>query len=322
MFKTCSFHAKQTIITSASIALSISLNAMCEVTAAPAAQKQSKPSMEEKSTKIEANKQSVQKTTDKRKEIVAEAVSTIRETQDALKALDEGKNKEALAGLERATGKLEIVLARDPKVALVPLDVKVETKSIVGSIDTIKKARQEAQTLLANGRVQESRRILDNLCSETVISTTNIPMATYPGALKQAAKLIDENKANEAKEVLQRALSTLVITDVVVPLPVMEAKVSLQKAEEIAKIKSRTPEQNRQLSVLVNVADSDIQLAEALGYGTKNNFDSFHKQVSEIRQKTSNGKFGVGFFDQIKSYIESMNKSSQHPVVPVKSANK
>lgn len=322
MFKTCSFQTKQTIITSASIALSISLNAMCEVSAAPTAQKQSKPSMEEKSTKIEANKQSVQKTTDKRKEIVAEAVSTMRETQDALKALDEGKNKEALAGLERATGKLEIVLARDPKVALVPLDVKVETKSIVGSIETVRKARQQAQTLLANGRVQDARAILDHLCSETVISTTNIPMATYPGALKQAAKLIDENKANEAKEVLQRALSTLVITDVVVPLPVMEAKVSLQKAEEIAKVKNRTADQNKQLTVLVNVADSDIQLAEALGYGTKNDFDSFHKQVSEIRQKTSNGKSGIGFFDQIKSYIESMNKSSQHPVVPPKPASK
>lgn len=48
MFKTCSFQTKQTIITSASIALSISLNAMCEVTAAPVAQKQAKPSIEEK----------------------------------------------------------------------------------------------------------------------------------------------------------------------------------------------------------------------------------------------------------------------------------
>jgi len=302
--------------TSALLAISVSLNSMTMVEAAPVAQKQSNHTVEESGTRAEAAKQSAQKTTDKRKEIVSEAVTTLRETQDALKALDEGKNKEALSGLERATGKLEIVLARDPKAALVPIDVKVETNSIIGSIETIKKARQEAQTLLSIGRVQDARAILAQLRSETVISTTNLPMASYPGALKQAAKLIDENKANAAKEVLQRALSTLVVTDVVVPLPIFDAKLSLQKAEELAKTQNRTPAQNQQLTTCVNFAESDIHLAEALGYGTKKDFDSFHKQISEIRQKTANGKFGIGFFDQIKSYIESMNKNSQHPIKP------
>jgi YfdX protein len=265
--------------------------------------------------KTEASKQTVEKTTDKRKAIVSEAVSTLRETQDALKALDEGKNKDALAALERATGKLEIVLARDPKAALVPLDVKVATSNLYAPLDAIKNARQEAQRLLNAGRVQEARALLMHLGSESVISTTNLPLATYPGAIKRAAKLIDENKPAEAKEVLQTALNTLVITDVVVPLPVVDAKLSLQRAEELAKIKNRTAAQNKELSDLVGSADSDIQRAEALGYGTKSDFDSFHKQIAEIRQKTSNGKFGIGFFDQIKNYLESMNRNSQHKVV-------
>ena len=66
---------------------------------------------EDKATKAETTKRSAQKTTDKRKEIVSEAVSTLRETQDALKLLDDGKSKEALYAVERATGKLEIILA-------------------------------------------------------------------------------------------------------------------------------------------------------------------------------------------------------------------
>jgi len=267
---------------------------------------------EEKAKQTETSKRSEQKTTDKRKEIVSEAVSTLRETQDALKLLDDGKNKEALAAVERATGKLEIVLARDPKVSLVPIDVRVVTTNIYSSIDAIKKAKQDAEKALKEGRVQVARSLLSALASETVISTSNIPLATYPGALKKAAKLIDENKPGEAKEVLQTALDTLVITDVVVPLPIVGARIDLEKAEELAKKKNRTQQENKQLSDLITGADTQIKYAQELGYGQKADFDSFYKQIAEIKTKTADGKSGPNFFDQIKTYMETMTKNSQH----------
>ncbi len=264
-----------------------------------------------RATKTDTKKETAQKTTDKRMEIVEEAVSSLRETQDALKHLDGGKNKDALAALERATGKLEIVLARDPKVALIPVDVKAVTSDVYGSVDAIRNARQEAERLLKDGRLQEARRILQNFGSETVISTANLPVATYPAALKKAAKLVDENKTAEAKEVLQTTLNTLVVTDLVVPLPVLRAQVSLEKADDIAKMKTRSPEKNKQLTELLNTADQEIKVAEALGYGKKEDFNSFHKQIDSIRQKTANGKSGNGFFEQIKTYMDLMAKSSQ-----------
>ncbi len=267
---------------------------------------------EDKATKAETVKRSDQNTTDKRKEIVSEAVSTLRETQDALKLLDEGKSKEALSALERATGKLEIVLARDPKVSLVPIDVRVLTSNIYSSLDAIKKAKQDAEKALREGRVQEARSILAALASETVISTTNIPLATYPSALKKAAKLIDENKNGEAKKVLQTALDTLVVTDVVIPLPVVGARINLEKAEMLAKKKNRTAQENKELTERVSAADAEIKYAQELGYGQKSDFDSFHKQIEEIKTKTAAGKFGTNFFDQIKTYVESMTKTSQH----------
>ncbi len=267
---------------------------------------------EDNATQAETTKRSEQKTTDKRKEIVSEAVSTLRETQDALKLLDDGKNKDALAAVERATGKLEIVLARDPKVSLVPIDVRVVTTDIYGSLDTIKKAKQDAKKALDEGHVQVARNLLAALASETVISTSNIPLATYPTALKKAAKLIDENKTAEAKTVLQAALDTLVVTDVVVPLPVARARINLDKAEELAKKKNRTQQENKELSGYITSADAQINYAQELGYGQKTEFDSFHKQIEEIRSKTSGGKTGTNFFDQVKTYIETMTKNSQH----------
>ncbi len=267
---------------------------------------------EDKATKAETTKRSEEKTTDKRKEIVSEAVSTLRETQDALKLLDEGKSKEALAAVERATGKLEIVLARDPKVSLVPIDVRVVTSDIYGSLEAIKKAKQDAEKALKEGRVQDARNLLAALVSETVISTTNIPLATYPGALKKAAKLIDENKPREAKAVLQTALDTMVVTDVVVPLPVVGARINLEKAEKLAQKKNRNQQENKELSDRVAAADTQIKYAQELGYGKKADFDSFHKQIQAINAKTAGGKSGTNFFDQIKTYMESMTTSCQH----------
>ena len=267
---------------------------------------------QDKATQSETNKRSEEKTTDKRKEIVSEAVSTLRETQDALKLLDDGKNKEALAALERATGKLEIVLARDPKVSLVPTDVRVVTRDIYGSLDSIREAKVNAEKALRDGRVQEARNLLAALASETVISTTNIPLATYPGALKEAAKLVDNNKPAEAKSVLQTALDTLVVTDVTVPLPVVAAKINLEKAQELSKKKNRTQQENKELTERVTAADTQIKYAQELGYGQKADFDSFHKQIAEIKAKTADGKSGANFFEQIMSYMESMVKSSQH----------
>jgi hypothetical protein len=269
-------------------------------------------SARDKATKVETTKRSEQRTANKRKEIVSEAVSTLRETQDALKLLDEGKSKEALAAVESARGKLETVLARDPKVSLVPIDVRVVTSDIYGSLDAIKKSKQEAEKALREGRIQHARNLLSGLASETIISTTNIPLATYPGALKTAAKLIDQNKPGEARALLQRALDTLVVTDVVIPLPVIGARINLEKAEYLAKKKDRTQQESKELSDRLNAADTQIKYAQALGYGQKADFDSFHKQIIEIKVKTARGNFGTNFFDQIKTYMESMTKNCQH----------
>ena len=264
-------------------------------------------------TRAEARTESNEKATEKRKEVLSEAVSTLRETQDALAELDAGKTKEALSSLERATGKLEIVLAREPRLALLPVAVRMVSTDIYATIDTVKAAKLQAEKQLREGQVQAARALLQHLASETIVSTTNLPVATYPGALKKAAKLIDENKVPDAKQVLQTAMDTLVVTEVVIPMPVARAKAYLAKADELAKLPNRTAPQNKQLTDLVTAADTAIKFAEELGYGKKTDFDSFHKEIESIRAKTGSGKSGNGLFDQIKSFMDSMNKNSQHP---------
>jgi hypothetical protein len=255
--------------------------------------------------------QSQSRTEEKRKTLLADATGAIQDTQAALKDLDEGKTKEALAALERATGKLDIILARDPKLELAPAGVAVVTYDVQGGLDAVKKARQQAEDFIADGRLQEARRLLKNLASETVISVTNIPLATYPDAIKSAVKLIDENKKDEATRALQTALNTQVVTETVVPLPVVKAQDALKSAESLAEKKNRTKDDNDRLKASMDQARENLEFAQALGYGTKKDFEKMYAQLNEIRDETADNKFGTGWFAKIKASIEDFLKSSQ-----------
>jgi len=255
--------------------------------------------------------QSQSQTEEKRKALLGDATGAIQDTQAALKHLDEGKTKEALAALQRATGKLDIILARDPKLELAPAGVSVVTYDVQGGLDAVKKARQQAEDLIADGRLQEARRLLRNLASETVISVTSIPLATYPDAIKSAVKLIDQDKKDEAKLVLQTALNTQAVTDTVIPLPVLKAQDALKNAESLAEKKNRTKDDDDRLVASMDQARGDLEFAQALGYGTKKDFERMYAQLNEIRDKTADNKFGTGWFAKIKASIEDFLKSSQ-----------
>jgi hypothetical protein len=250
-------------------------------------------------------------TAEKRKALFEEATTAIRETKNALKALDEKKSKEALAALERASGKLTIILSREPELALAPADVNVVTYDILADIDAVKAMRDEIEEALDDGRVKQARRLIKNLASETVISVTNIPLATYPDAIKKAAKLIDDEKLDEAKKELQIALNTLVVTDTIIPLPVATAEKYLEEAETLAEKGDRSKEEDERLADLLKDARTELEFAQALGYGSKKDFKNLYKQLDLIEDKTKGGKSGKGFFDKIKGYLKDTVKSSQ-----------
>jgi hypothetical protein len=250
-------------------------------------------------------------TEEKRKTLMADATSAIAETQNALKQLDDGKKQDALAALERATGKLEIILARDPSLTLAPAGVNVMTVDIQGGIDAVQKVRTQAEDSIEDGRLQEARRLLKNLASETVISVVSIPLATYPAAIKEAVKLIDREKIEEAKRVLQTALNTQVVTETVIPLPIVNAQAFLKTAETLAEKTDRAKDDNASLSISLNKARSQLEFAQALGYGTKGDLEKFYRQITEIEQKTADNKFGTGLFAKIKASIAELLKANQ-----------
>ncbi len=261
--------------------------------------------------KVQVEQDSQKQAAKKREQIASEALSALQETSNALKALDEGKTKDALASLEKATGKLEIILARDPQLAFAPVSVTSRSQDIITSTEHAKQMVKEARKLLDDGKVQDARALLSTLASETVITVSSLPMATYPDALKEAAALIDEGKIEKAKTVLQVALNTLAIDVTIIPIPVANAKAILAQAETLAEKPERTEDEDKRLSNLLNAAEEEIKFAQVLGYGEKKDFDNFYEEIKVIREKTSDGKSGAGFFRKISGYIASITKNSQ-----------
>lgn len=252
------------------------------------------------SVQSDVDKETSNKISETRKKIFSEAVVAINETKKAIKALEDNKATDAIKALEVAVGKLELILARDPRLALAPVDTEIIIHDLLADLDTVKRIIDRIEDYVEDGEFQKARPLMENLASEEVFRTTNIPLATYPDAIKAAAPLIDQGKIDKAKVALQAALNTLVITKEIVPLPLLRAQNLLKKAEELTENKERTDKQNEALANQLKEVRSQLKLAQLLGYGEKKSFKPLYEQLKKIEDKTSGDKSGKGWFDKIK----------------------
>lgn len=266
-------------------------------------QPQSEPN---KAVQAQVDKQTVDAAEEKRKKLLADAAVATSETQHALKALEDKKNDEALKALADATGKLELIVARDPTLALAPVSTTVVSYDLFASLDTVKAAIAEAKRELADGHVQRARALMEALGSEIQIRTTNIPLATYPAAIKAITPLIDAGKIDEAKAHLQTALGTLVVTTEVIPLPKLRAESLLKDAQVLAEKKDRTKEENDKLAGNLEAAREQLQMAEILGYGKPGDYKPMYEQLDGIEKASAGGKSGTGWFDKIRKQLSDL----------------
>jgi hypothetical protein len=287
------------------LGLMLSAPVFAEDTALP--EKPQKQSEASESVQPQVDEASTDKATQMREKIINEATAALEETEKALTALDENKPKAALAALEKATGKLELILGHNPELALAPVDVQVVTYDLVASPNTLKAIIKEAEDYLEEGEVQKARPLVANLASEIQFRTTSIPLVSYPSAIKAVTPLIDEGKLDEAKAALQSALNTLVVsTDEVIPLPKLRAEQMLKNAETLAENEERTAKDNETLANLLAEARTQLKMAELLGYGTKESYKAMYEQLDQIEAKTASGKGGKGWFNKIKEQLSEL----------------
>lgn len=247
---------------------------------------------------------------EKRATLLKEAQSALAETRDALAALDRNDKHAALAALEHVTGKLDLVVARDPKIAFAPVNVSTTMFDLYATPDAVKGAVKQARDDLSNNRVQDARLLVSTLASEADIHISEIPLATYPAAIRAVAPLIDSGRIDQAKAALYTALNTLVIETYVIPLPKIRATAMLAAADALANARERKEEDAARIRGLIDATRRELQLAEALGYGTMENYKPLYAQLDEIQKKADSGQSAKNLFDSIRNSLKNFKFST------------
>ena len=251
--------------------------------------------------------------TDKRTAVIQEAVDALHETNAAIAAIEKGDKDAAIAALALATGKLETVLAREPDLALAPVRVDHIIHDVVGSVEAVRGLGKQIADLVDDGKFQEARPLLSEFGSEVVIRTTSLPLATYPDAILAATALLDDGKTDEAMTVLNAALSTQVVTDMVIALPPLRAVAMIEKAKallnddgEAANDKAATEDADLTAADYVEAARQELEIAEALGYGRESDFEDLHEALDELDRQIEAQEDTGGIFETIATRFEEL----------------
>ncbi len=247
-----------------------------------------------------------------REKLVQEAVDSLKLAHRALVDLDKNDTKKATEDIAEALGKLEVILAAEKAPKLLPVDGAIVIHEYAGSSEDAKAAIKLVKDFLKQGRVQQARRLLNTLQSEMDITVINLPLLSYPDALKLAAKYIHENRPEKAKEVLAIALSTFDEVTQVVPLPLLKAIDLGVAASKIAK------EDKKRALAYLDAAEEQIKLAETLGYVSESTttYRNLYKMIKglkkEIEGKNKAEKLFEEFIAKLKEFKnKTFEKSSK-----------
>ncbi|TCK17394.1 YfdX protein [Thiogranum longum] len=233
----------------------------------------------------------------KQEKFSAEAMAALKSVDEAISLLKDGKKDVAVKKLEIASGKLEVAMAANPSLKLIPIATEVRTYELITTPKQVKADLDAVDDLLESGDVQGARALLSGMRSEVVTETIYIPMETYPDAIKRAVREITANQSRKARATLIEAMGTLVKDTLVMPLPVVLAQGAIEDAMAVQA--SDKDEALRDLEY----ASVQLEIARQLGYfyDTKDDYKTLKKNIEDIEQALK-GKSKTGqLFDDVKN---------------------
>jgi tetratricopeptide (TPR) repeat protein len=233
--------------------------------------------------------------------LVKEAIKSLQMTTKALEALEKKDAKLAQERLEKALGKLELLLSSKKAPMLLPIDNVMAVYEYVGDKKDIQLALKSVKKLLEDGKVQVARELLSTLRSEIDVTVVNLPLATYPDALKLAGKYIHDGKLDRAKSVLEVALSTFEKEINVIPIPLL-------KASDLIAVSATLAKEGKKEEALqyLKSADDELNIAETLGYvsHSDSSYAALHKEIDAVRKEINGENKSAKFFDTLKDMLK------------------
>lgn len=230
-----------------------------------------------------------------------------------------GNEKAAIKALEVATGKFDVALANDPNLALVPIEAGIFANELQTTPEDIRVSIKLAIDLLEDNKVRDARLLLTPMLDELVISTTYLPMNTYPDAIKKATKELIDGKKEDAIETLDVALSTLVTKQSIIPLGVIRAENLVKTASNMDKEKDKDT-----IKKYLKDAENQLQISILLGYADKHSqaYNDLESQIKTLRKEVKGKNIVEKLYDKLKAsfsqligeHSESKQVTQQQPV--------
>jgi hypothetical protein len=275
---------------------------------APDFQKQHEQAEEQFRPQIEAERQKDQKEAEQA--LDQDAIAAVEQTDAAIKSIAENNKADAMASIERATGKINILLARNPASALVPVHSEVVViESAPTDVKVIDQIVQRATDAMKQRNLPAARILLASLVSELRIRTTSLPLGTYPAALQQAARLLDQGKNQDAGNALLTAVNTLVTVDHVIPLPLLLAQSAIDAAN--------SQRQNKEMALaLLQTAKNEADLSRHLGYlGDESEYKALDQEIASaetaVKGKSDTSSVFAQLRDRISGFLKREKEQEQ-----------
>ncbi|MDE2344413.1 MAG: YfdX family protein [Betaproteobacteria bacterium] len=233
-----------------------------------------------------------------RAHLVSEAMTANEDILLAIASLAHNDTHSAYNALSDASGKLDMVLARDPHLKRVPISTRLTTTDLNATPAAVKSDLSKARQALSDHRVQEAKRLLRPLASEMRITTQYVPLDSYPAQIHSAIKEIQGGQSQVAAQRLADTLGTVVTEEKVIPLPPLKAESDVMDAEALAKA---DPVKNKAKALaLLDQAKQQLEMGKLLGYGS---YEDIHKEMDAVKTKITGGSWNERLFDHLKSLL-------------------
>jgi len=254
------------------------------------------------------SKQAVSKQEKKQNDLLAavdqSVLDAFKQVQSAVKLLQtDGKEKEALAALEKAVGQFDTITAVRSDLSLVPIQSDVEVTELITTPEMVKLNTELAVDLLKNGNVIATRDLLTPMQDDLTSTTVYLPIATYPDAIKQAAKALVNEDKDKSLAIIAEALGTVIVKKSITPLGLIRAEERLTVAAKLDKEKDKA-----QIKNLLEAASDDLEVAKLLGYTNKENlaYENIAKQIKAIRKEVEGKNIAEKMYDKIASSFKTL----------------
>ncbi len=236
--------------------------------------------------------------------LVQEAIDSLKEAHDALKAIRNKDAKLATNKLESALGKLEVSLAAEGTPKLLPVDSVVAVNEFVGTSKEIETILNTVRVLLNKNKIQEARELMLPLQSEIDITVVSLPLATYPDALKLTAKYVQNNELDKAEKVLVTALSTFTEVTEIIPIPLLKATDLIAASSAIAK------DDKEKAIAYLDAASESLNVAEHLGYVSKSTttYKSLHEQIEAVKKEVKGPNKAEKIYESLKASLKEFKE--------------